>query len=106
MSDGNDEAIRGQFAFCREICIMAVRGTVKTHLKDVVEKDGYFTGWIDEEINLNNFLRDYEVAGSTSFKLRSSALRGSGKRYRNEGIEIDLICEYNIFIIVRYFIRL
>lgn len=61
---------------------------INRHLKDVVEKDGYFTGWIDEELNLNEFLREYEVFGSTSFKLRSSALRCSAKRYGNEGINI------------------
>ena len=59
---------------------------IKRYLKDVVEKDGYFTGWIDEELRLNEFLREYEVVGSTSFKLRSSALRGSAKRYGNEGM--------------------
>ena len=59
---------------------------IKRYLKDVVEKDGYFTGWIDEELRLSEFLREYEVVGSTSFKSRSSALRGSAKRYGNEGM--------------------
>ena len=59
---------------------------INRYLKDVVEKDGYFTGWIDEELRLNEFLREYEVVGSTSFKLRSSALQGSAKRYGSEGM--------------------
>ena len=53
---------------------------INRYLKDVVEKDGYFTGWIDEELSLNKFLREYEVVGSTSFKFCSSALRDSAKR--------------------------
>ena len=31
---------------------------INRYLKDVVEKEGYFTGWIDEELNLNEFLRE------------------------------------------------
>ena len=46
---------------------------INQHLNDVVEKDAYFTGWIDEEVNLNEFLRECKVVGSTSFKLHSSA---------------------------------
>ena len=49
-------------AFLIKICIMAgnlnnanddnrdVLEVIKRYLKDVVEKDGYFTGWIDEEV--------------------------------------------------------
>ena len=62
-----------------------IRQVINRYLKEVVEVDEYFTGWIDEEVNLNQFLREYEVAGSTSFKLHSFALRGSAKRYANEG---------------------
>ena len=64
---------------------------ISKHLKDVVQADQYFTGWVDGEENLNNFLREYEVASSTSFQLRSSAVRGSGKRYANEGTWISII---------------
>ena len=62
-----------------------IRQVISRYLKEVVENGEYFTGWIDGETNLNEFLQKYEVAGSTSFKLRSSALRGSAKRYGNEG---------------------
>ena len=61
-------------------------GVIHRYLKDVVEKDGYFTGRIDKELRLNQFLREYEVVGSISFKLHSSALRGLAKRYGNEGM--------------------
>ncbi len=87
--------------FCAKICIMAgnlniakiannrdIRQAINRHLKEVVENDGYFTGWIDGEVNLNEFLREYEVAGSMSFNLRSSATRGSTKRYGNEGTKL------------------
>ena len=62
-----------------------VQNMVFKYLADIEEKDNYFTGWIDGEERLKNFVWNYEVEGSMSFKLRSSALRGSAKRYGNEG---------------------
>jgi hypothetical protein len=50
-----------------------IRQVINRRLKGVVETNGYFTGWIDGEGNLNEFLQEYEVAESTSFKLCSSA---------------------------------
>ena len=82
---------------------------INRYLKDVVEKEGYFTGWIDEEFNLNEFLREYEVVGSTSFKLRSSALRGSAKRYGNKGICILIVRKFaflTFFFQSKYFFSL
>ena len=89
------ESSQFQLYFCANICIMAgnlnnannrdIQQVISHYLKEVVEDHEYFTGWIDGEINLNEFLREYEVAGSTSFKLRSSAQRSSANRYGNEG---------------------
>jgi hypothetical protein len=36
-----------------------IRQVINRRLKGVVETNGYFTGWIDGEGNLNEFLQEY-----------------------------------------------